>query len=328
MGLRLRRPLLVLPAQSAREALRSPSMVLEMPHELIVLVNAQSHNSHVELIVPVNPQESGQPHGADRPPGRSTQDISGNSSLHRGGSQGGGRRSQNPASSTPGSSSTISTGDLESLLRRHRGSGRRDGDRPKSSIGSVKIEEFGGDRRKYQRWRKAVEAQSMLYRLEESEQAMLVHLSTRAKARDVLDQLPLSEFITEGGGVILWKLLDESFGETPAELFERVERELNSYRRLPGQSVATYLASMKRLRAQYTRVDPDSTISDRAWAQRLLNRASLQRRERLDVFYSPGGSYEAESIERALRHRCANVHEDERKVPGYLSRALDGGRSE
>ena len=92
--------------------------------------------------------------------------------------------------------------------------------------------------------------------------------------------------------------------------------------------MATYLASMKRLRAQYTRVDPDSTISDRAWAQRLLNRASLQRRVRLDVFYSAGGLYEADLIERALRHRCSNIHEDERKIPGYFGRGPDSSRSE
>ena len=38
----------------------------------------------------------------------------------------------------------------------------------------------------------------MLYRLEEPEQAMLVYLSTRAEARDVLDQLPLSELLSCG----------------------------------------------------------------------------------------------------------------------------------
>ena len=72
---------------------------------------------------------------------------------------------------------------------------------------------------------------------------------------------------------------------------------------------------MKRLKAQYARVDPDTHISDRAWAQRLLNRCSLGRRDRLDVFFSAGGLYEPAAIERALRHRCARVHEDERRTP-------------
>eukprot|EP00439_Symbiodinium_sp_Y106_P033767 s6831_g4.t1 len=46
---------------------------------------------------------------------------------------------------------------------------------------------------------------------------------------------------------------------------------------------------MKRLKAQYVRVDPDTVLSSKAWGQRLLNRASLGRRERLDVYYSAGG---------------------------------------
>ena len=129
----------------------------------------------------------------------------------------------------------------------------------------------------------------------------------------------MDDYTCEGGLTVLWNLLDESFGETTAELFERAERELNSFRRLPGQSIAVYLASMKRLRAQYIRVDPDTVLSDRAWGQRLLNRASLAKRERLDVFYSAGGVYTSKSIEAALRHRCSEVHLDERKLPNHSS---------
>ena len=85
---------------------------------------------------------------------------------------------------------------------------------------------------------------------------MLVYLSTKNEARDVLDQVPLSELTGPEGSLVLWKLLDESFGESGAELFERAEKELNTYRRLPGQPITTYLASMRRLKAQYT---PGST---------------------------------------------------------------------
>jgi hypothetical protein len=71
----------------------------------------------------------------------------------------------------------------------------------------VRIEEFAGDRRKYLRWKRAVEAQNQLYKLDPAELTMLVYLSTRAEARDVLDQLPLSEFTEPGGDIVLWRLL-------------------------------------------------------------------------------------------------------------------------
>ena len=39
---------------------------------------------------------------------------------------------------------------------------------------------------------------------------------------------------------------------------------------------------------KYYRIDPDSRISDKAWGQKLLQKASLSRRERLDCYYAAG----------------------------------------
>ena len=225
-----------------------------------------------------------------------------------------------PSSSTPMDSSSssselessVDTSAIRSMLKRRV---KQTMERPKSSLGSVKIEEFYGERSRYTKWKKAVEAQQQLYRLDEEELAMLIYLSTRREARDCLDQRAITEYTRPGGLRLIWRILDESFGETEEELFERAEHEYALYRRLPGQSVAAYIGQMKRLKAQYARVDPDTHISDRAWAQKLLNRCSLSRRERLDVFFSAGGTYEPRAIERALRHRCSRTHEEERKIP-------------
>lgn len=214
--------------------------------------------------------------------------------------------------SDPDQDSSVDTSAIRSMLKRRV---KQNMDRPKSSLGSVKIEEYAGERSRYAKWKKAVEAQQQLYRLDEEELAMLIYLSSRRDARDCLDQRSITEYTRPGGLRLVWRLLDESFGETDEELFERAESEYALYRRLPGQPVAAYIGQMKRLKAQYARVDPDTHISDRAWAQRLLNRCSLGRRDRLDVFFSAGGLYEPAAIERALRHRCARVHEDERKTP-------------
>ena len=215
--------------------------------------------------------------------------------------------------------SSADTSAIRSMLKRRVKSSL---ERPKSSLGSVKIEEFAGERYRYLKWKKAVEAQQQLYRLDEEELAMLVYLSTKRDARDCLDQTPIQEFTKPGGLRLVWRLLDEAFGESEEELFERAEKEYALYRRLPGQTVAAYIGQMKRLKAQYQRVDPETQISDRAWAQRLLNRCSLSRRERLDVFFSAGGVYEPKSVERALRHRCSNTHEDERRIPSSKSQKV------
>ena len=69
-------------------------------------------------------------------------------------------------------SSSVNTSELRSLVKHHMGARF---DRPRASLGSVKIEEFFGDRTKYLKWKKAVQAQEVLYRLEEAELSMLVY---------------------------------------------------------------------------------------------------------------------------------------------------------
>ncbi|CAJ1379139.1 unnamed protein product [Effrenium voratum] len=192
-------------------------------------------------------------------------------------------------------------------------------DRPRSSLGSVRMEDFSGDRGKYRNWRRAVLAQQQLYRLESAELAMMIYLSCKGDAREVLDQITIEEMVAAGGLAKLWQLLNEAYGESSDEYFERIEAEFNQYRRQPGQSIASYLGQIKKLKAQYLREDEGTILSDRAWAQRLLVRASLSRRERLDVFYSAGGAYNSKMIESALRHRASRVHEDERRTPALGS---------
>ena len=210
-------------------------------------------------------------------------------------------------------SSTVATSEVRSMLKRRA---RRDDQqsRPKSSLGSVKIEEYYGDRSRYLKWKRAIEAQQHLYDLQDGELSMLIYLSTRREARDVVEQHPIGSYTGAGGLHLLWRVLDEAFGESEAELFERADRELEKCRRQPGEAMAHYLAEMRRLRAQYYRIDPDTKISDKAWGQKLLQRASLTRRERLDCYYAAGATYESLAIEKALRVRCGRVHEDEKRI--------------
>ena len=213
--------------------------------------------------------------------------------------------------------STARTSEVKAMLQRRWGNQ----DRPKSSLGSVKLEDFTGERGRYRGWRRVVKAQQQLYRLESTELAMLIYLSCKREARDVLDQLTIDEMVAPGGLDRVWELLDEAYHETSEEYFERVESEFSQYRRVPGQSIASYLSQIKRLRADYQREDPGTVFSDRAWAQRLLMRASLTKRERLDVFFSAGGIYSSKEVEKALRHRCQRIHDEERRMPSTFKRA-------
>ena len=64
-------------------------------------------------------------------------------------------------------------------------------------------------------------------------------------------------------------------------------------------------ASSPAIRAP-SRKDPQSVISDKSYAQKMLNKAALSRKERFDVFFAAGGAYKSDSIEKVLRYRCAS----------------------
>ena len=76
----------------------------------------------------------------------------------------------------------------------HQKSGRscnrvqKPGDRSKPSLSQVRIETFRGNRVHYKDWKKIIEAQRALYRLEDSEMAMLIYLSCQGEPRQILNQ--------------------------------------------------------------------------------------------------------------------------------------------
>ena len=203
--------------------------------------------------------------------------------------------------------SSIRTESVRELLR-NRSS---DGDRSRPNIGNVKLETFRGDRNHYKDWIKIIQAQRRLYQLRDGELAVLIFLSCEGEARQVLNQLEVDDMQSEGGLGRMLRLLDDAFGSKADERFEERQGAYLGYKRLPGLSIAAYVATLKRLREEYLKEDAGTTISDKAFAQRLLQRAGLTRRERYDVFFAAGGAYKSAEIERVLRFRCAHVHKEE-----------------
>ena len=194
-------------------------------------------------------------------------------------------------------------------------------ERPRASLGTVKIEYFRGSKKDYKNWKKTVKAQQSLYRLEEGELAMLIYLSCKGDARDCLDQLDVEQMSTSRGLREIWRLLDEAFGKVEDKEFETAENDYHSFRRTQGMTIAQYCVTLKRLKAEFLKHDPGTVISDKNFAQRMLNRASLSRRDRLDVFFSAGGLYTSETIERCFAegvHTCTKRTRREGTLPQLL----------
>ena len=121
--------------------------------------------------------------------------------------------------------------------------------------------------------RKVVDAKQCFYALQEDELAMLIYLNTRGHARETLDQLGVQEMVDPGGLARIWSLLDEAYGEPGHDKFEAAEERYHQYHRADGTALATYLMTLKRFKNEYLKDGPASIISDKAFAQRMLNGA-------------------------------------------------------
>ena len=183
--------------------------------------------------------------------------------------------------------------------------------RPKPGLGTVKIEEFHGKKKKFNDWWKTVMAQKRLYQLEDTELSMLIFLSCKDDARETLNIYEIDELEGQGGFAKVKAALFEAYGGQEDEKFEEAEDKYNSHRRTPGMTMDMYVTTLKKLKIEYLKQDPESVISDKAYAQRMLNRSGLSKSQRHTVFFNAGGKYVSGALEKVLKHMHQKIHEDE-----------------
>ena len=100
--------------------------------------------------------------------------------------------------SDAGTTSTARTAEIQEMLQAQVK--KTNQERNKPSISQVKLEAFRGSRSHFKDWKKVLEAQQALYRLDEHELAMLVYLSCEGEARQILNQMEVSEMQEPAGG--------------------------------------------------------------------------------------------------------------------------------
>ncbi|CAE8702081.1 unnamed protein product [Polarella glacialis] len=206
--------------------------------------------------------------------------------------------------------------------------GKKKSFRPKGSLGTAKLEEFYGEKDKYKRWKKVTKAQQLIYQLADEEMSLLLYLACRKDARDTIDVMEVSEMTEKGGLAILWELLDDAFDKEEDEKLDEAEESYYTWRRTPGMTMDRFIQTLKRLKMEYLNQDPESVISAKAFAQRMLQRSGLPHQQRMTVLFNAGGSYEPKEIERVLRRMFNRIAEQDVKTGktyGALKPPAPGG---
>ena len=115
----------------------------------------------------------------------------------------------------------------------------KDGARPKTSLSSIRTEEYNGSRSagSYKRWKKAVQAMQSLYHLADSDTAMLVYVACKGEVRDTLGLLVLEDMLEQGGLEMIWRLLDDAYGRVKHERFDEAESFQFAGHQLPNHVI-------------------------------------------------------------------------------------------
>ena len=92
--------------------------------------------------------------------------------------------------------------------QRRRGRDASEGSETSSAARTSEIREmlmtFRGSRSHYRDWKRIIEAQTNLYKLEDAELAMLIYLSCQGEPRQILNQLEVRQSHENSGGVF-WR---------------------------------------------------------------------------------------------------------------------------
>eukprot|EP00971_Amphidinium_carterae_P122442 2424278-Amphidinium_carterae.1 len=114
---------------------------------------------------------------------------------------------------------------------------------------------------------------------------MLLYLATEDAARDTLNVLSIEDMQAPGGLARIWSLLDDAYGQTAPDRFDRARLQYENCRRKPGQTMEAYISELKRAKLEWLAEDPQSAISDKAFAHKMLTGAGLRPKEQKELHY-------------------------------------------
>jgi len=145
------------------------------------------------------------------------------------------------------------------------------------------------------------------YDVPQKQLAPRIWLRLTGEAKQCVESMDVKELATEDGVDKLMRLLDKQFLKEEHDEIDKAVSVFWGCRRATGQSMESYLMTMKLAKKQMEREDPDTTIGDQAYAVRLLKRAGLSAQDKQAVLSATGARYDTDLIEKALRRLFPDV---------------------
>lgn len=149
--------------------------------------------------------------------------------------------------------------------------------------GTQIIPAYDGSRKKnaYRDWKKVVLAYQYGFGIAEEQLAPRVYVRRDGEAKVAVDYLDIvTDLAVEDGMRTLLKVLDKEFERETYDAVEDAVELFWTCRRSAGQTMESYIMQMRTARLHMKQNDPDTAISEQAYAVRLLRKAGLTTAER------------------------------------------------
>ena len=121
-------------------------------------------------------------------------------------------------------------------------------------LASVERPDFDGHPntsfRKYREWKKDLEAIKYVNKLKDDEFALILYSSVQNRTTDLLACLELPDVRGASGLEQIWKILDDALEQMEHERFAAAWRAWANAQRLPGQPMADWIGSLKKIKLE------------------------------------------------------------------------------
>jgi len=183
----------------------------------------------------------------------------------------------------------------------------------------LQIRTFDGDAAQYKEWRREVQTGAYIHNVSEAQLAGLVYLALSpvvGKPRDLFAHYDvISELCSADGLQQIWKTLDAEYVRESYVKADEAQSRYDRCRRSPGQTMEEFMREARLSKQVLEKEDPGTTISDVAYARRLLRKSGLTRLEQRGVLAAAGATWDTRKIEDAMKLMYAGAHmEDKRRA--------------
>ena len=143
---------------------------------------------------------------------------------------------------------------------------------------------------------------------------MLLFCQLKGRAKDLIEIIKLQDF--EKGDVLdrIWQIYDDAFEKMAQQRLDDVHTEWEQAYRKPGQSMQYWCVYLRKVRLELQAKDPESTLSDKALASKMLRGSGLTKEAQAQVLWNCCGTYDSQRIETALRVTYKGVQDNVRRI--------------